>query len=63
MAFGPRGYDAKLFGAGEWDVRKGAFKSLDIVVIGMRRGAATFNQRENDPGPAPMGVTLSLSRQ
>lgn len=63
MASGPRGYDAKLYGMGEWDVRASKFKSLDIVVMGMRRGRAQFNQRENDLGPAPMGVTLSLSRQ
>lgn len=61
MASGGRGYDAKIYGQGAWDGTK--FTQLDIVVMGMRRGAATFNQRENDPGPAPMGVTLSLSRQ
>jgi hypothetical protein len=63
MASGARGYDAKLFGMGEWDLRRNVFNSLDIVVMGMRRGAARYNQRERDPGPAPMGVTLSLRRQ
>lgn len=58
---GSRGYDAKMYGEGAWDGTK--FTSLDIVAIGMRRGIAQFNQRENDPGPAPMGVTLSLTRQ
>lgn len=57
-----RGYEAKLYGQGLWDSLKGAFSSLDIVVIGTRTGRAQFNQRENDLGPAPMGVTLSLSR-
>ena len=63
MGNASRGYDATLFGTGEWDTRAGKFNSLDIVVMGMRRGRAQFNQRENDPGPAPMGVTLSLRRQ
>ena len=61
MASGSRGYDAMLYGRGSWDGTK--FTSLDIVAMGMRRGAARFNQRERDPGPAPMGVTLSLRRQ
>ncbi len=55
-----RGYDAKLYGRGEWDTAKKAFKSLSIAVVGMRSGAAQFNRRENDPGPAPMGVSLEL---
>lgn len=62
MEAGARGYDAKLYGRGAWDAKKGALSTLDIVVIGMRKGKATFNQRENDPGPAPMGVALSLRR-
>lgn len=61
MVSGPRGYDAKLYGVGQTDSKK--FTELDLVVMGTRRGAATFNQRENDRGPAPMGVTLSLRRQ
>jgi hypothetical protein len=61
MVSGARGYDAKLYGQGTWDGTK--FTELDMVVMGMRRGRAAFNQRENDLGPAPMGVTLSLSRQ
>ena len=60
MASGSRGYDAKLYGQAQWGGTK--FTEFDIVVMGTRRGAAQFNQRENDRGPAPMGVTLSLSR-
>ena len=63
MAAGSRGYDASLYGEGEWNASKGAFESFEIVVMGMRRGASRFNRRENDSGPAPMGVTLSLRRQ
>jgi hypothetical protein len=61
MSGGGRSYDAKLYGQGAWDGSR--FTELDLVAIGTRRGAARFNQRENDPGPAPMGVTLSLRRQ
>lgn len=59
---GSRGYSATIYGAGEWDRSKREFRSLDLVATGMRRGASRFNQRERDPGPAPMGVSLSLHR-
>ncbi len=61
MAGGARGYDATLYGKAKWVSNQ--FESFDWVVMGMRRGASRFNQRENDPGPAPMGVTLSLRKQ
>ena len=63
MASGSRGYDASLYGEGEWDESKGVFKSFEIVVMGLRRGGSRYNRRDDDPGPAPMGVTLSLRRQ
>lgn len=58
---GNRKFDATLYGVGRFVPNAKKFVSLDLVVVGMRSGAAVFNQRENDPGPAPMGVTLSLS--
>lgn len=61
MSAGSRGFDGKLYGQGSWSGSK--FTELDIVVIGTRRGAGNFNQRERDPGPAPMGITLSLRRK
>lgn len=61
LGSGSRGYEARLYGQGSWDGT--AFSELDLVAIGMRRGGSQFNQRANDPGPAPMGVTLSLRRQ
>lgn len=55
---GGRGYDATLYGQGVWN--GSAFTALDLVASGQRWGASRFNQREQDPGPAPMGVALSL---
>jgi len=60
MEAGSRGYDATLYGRSMWDGSK--FSAFDWVVMGMRRGKAQFNQRENDLGPAPMGIALSLRR-
>ncbi len=57
---GPRSIEGKLFGKGEWDEKKGEFTSLDMVATGMRRGTSRFNRRESDPGPSPIGFTLSL---
>lgn len=61
MASGGRGFDGKLYGEGVWS--DGKFTDLDWVVIGTRRGAGPFNQRERDLGPAPMGISFSLRRQ
>jgi hypothetical protein len=61
MEAGSRGYDAKVYGRASWDGSK--FSAFDWVFMGMRKGKAQFNQREDDPGPAPMGVTLSLRRR
>lgn len=61
MKAGQRSYAATIYGQGVWNGK--AFESLDLVVLGMRQGRGSFNQRENDLGPAPMGITLSLRRQ
>jgi len=61
MASGSRGYEARIYGQGA--AQNSKFTELDLVVIGTRRGAGPFNQRENDRGPAPMGITLSLRRK
>lgn len=60
MSDGTRTFDASLYGEGMWNEQKGAFESIEIVVIGTRYGGSRYNHRENDIGPAPMGVTLSL---
>ncbi|MCW5938252.1 MAG: hypothetical protein KF884_08130 [Fimbriimonadaceae bacterium] len=60
---GGRSFEAKVYGEGVWESAAGRFASFDLVALGTRRGASRFNQRENDPGPAPMGVVLSLSRE
>ncbi|GMV88837.1 MAG: hypothetical protein AMXMBFR81_17680 [Chthonomonas sp.] len=60
MDDGSRKYEAAIYGQGVWDGK--AFRSLDLVAVGPRSGMARFNQRANDLGPAPMGVTLSLHR-
>lgn len=61
MESGSRSFDGKLYGLAHHSGK--AFTSFDWVIIGTRKGAARFNQRENDPGPAPMGMTLSMRRQ
>lgn len=36
------------------------FVALTLVAVGERSGAGTFNQREDDLGPAPLGIVLDL---
>lgn len=62
MQHGERGYEASLLGEAEWDPARKEFVRFELVALGMRRGAAQFNQRENDKGPKPMGVALRLYR-
>lgn len=62
LSGGGRGYDASFYGESIWNPNRQAFESFDIVFAGMRTGASRFNRREDDLGPAPMGVTLSLHR-
>lgn len=49
-----------LHGRAVWLPDEKRFESLRLVAVGTREGAGTFNQRGNDPGPAPMGVLLEL---
>ena len=60
MASGNQRYAPTLYGRGTWHVKKRRFEQLDIVAIGERRGAGTYNQRRQDQGPAPMGIALTL---
>ncbi len=62
MEAGRRTFAATFYGEGKWNSETRAFDTLDIVFAGPRTGAAQFNRREQDPGPAPMGATLSLHR-
>ncbi len=62
MKSGRLSYTPSLYGRGTWDPKARAFETLEIVAIGERAGAGTFNQRERDRGTAPMGVALVLFR-
>lgn len=62
MDSGSQKYAPELYGLGVWDPKEKAFEKLELVSIGDREGAGVFNQRRQDPGPAPMGVALVLFR-
>jgi len=55
-------YRCTLYGQALWDPRTRAFREFELVATGMRSGAWRFNQRENDPGPAPLGIVVTLPR-
>ena len=55
-------YAPELYGRAVWNLEDEAFESFDLLAIGDREGAGNFNQRSSDPGPAPMGIVLSLHR-
>lgn len=60
MDAGAQGFSCSVYGQAVWNEKEGKFESFDLVAIGDRRGAWRFNNRERDPGPAPMGVAISV---
>lgn len=55
------GFDATLEGEATWDEAKGAFTAFDLLATGPRWGANQYNNREDDLGPAPMGIAFGLA--
>jgi hypothetical protein len=57
-----RRYEAQLLGKAVYDERLQAFFEFELVAVGQRSGKGGANGRENDLGPAPMGVAFKLYR-
>ena len=55
-----RSYEAQLHGRAVYDERTQAFVEFELVSVGQRSGKGGANGRENDLGPAPMGVAFKL---
>ena len=53
-------YEAQLHGRAVYDSARKAFVAFELVSAGQRSGKGSANGRENDPGPAPMGVAFRL---
>ncbi len=56
-----RGFDAKLLGYLSFDPQAERFSRFDLVAVGSRWGATTFNNRREDVEPAPMGVAMTIA--
>ena len=54
-----RSITAKIYGEGRYDESRSDFVDLQLLVLGMRVGAQRFNQRGEDPGPAPIGFAIT----
>jgi len=57
----PTGYDATMRGEATWDEARGAFTAFTLVAVGPRWGASQYNNREDDLGPAPLGIAVILA--
>lgn len=55
------GFDATLTGEAVWDDRQGAFTAFDLLATGPRWGANQYNNRDDDLGPAPLGIAFKLA--
>lgn len=56
-----RGYEARLLGKATYDRKAERFTAFELVAVGTRWGQGNCNLRHDDPGPAPMGVVLTLA--
>jgi hypothetical protein len=56
-----RAYSCQLHGKVVYDTRTRHFLVFELVAAGQRSGKDQFNFRDDDPGPAPMGVAYLLS--
>ncbi len=57
----PSGYDSTLEGEALWDDGRGAFTAFDLLAAGPRWGANQYNNRDDDLGPAPLGIAFGLA--
>ena len=55
------GYDAALLGDARYDRAAKRFVAFRLLAVGQRHGATEFNQRDDDRGPAPMGIAMELA--
>jgi len=55
------GYDCSLLGAARYDRARGVFTEFRLLAAGMRWGGTEFNGRQDDLGPAPMGIAFALA--
>lgn len=56
-----RGFEGRLLGYAAWDKEQGRFVAFEMVATGTRWGATRYNFRQGDPGPAPLGIALTLA--
>lgn len=56
-----RGFDAKLLGYLSFYRQAQRFARFDLVAVGSRWGATTFNNRREDVERAPMGVAMTIA--
>ena len=55
------GFAARLEGEAEWDAGAGRFTRFDLLATGPRWGTNQYNNRQDDLGPAPLGIAFQLA--
>jgi hypothetical protein len=55
------GFAATLVGEAEWDARARRFTRFDLLAAGPRWGTNQYNNRQDDLGPAPLGIVFQLA--
>ncbi|MFM1871505.1 MAG: hypothetical protein RL398_927 [Planctomycetota bacterium] len=57
-----RSFRGTLRGSGRYEIRAKQLVALDLLAEGLREGGQPFNRRDQDPGPAPLGIAIGLHR-
>jgi hypothetical protein len=57
---GARSYRGTWRGEASYDRQQRRFVAFDLAATGARTGGQQFNRREQDPGPAPLGIAIGL---
>jgi hypothetical protein len=55
------GLDLTLTGEATWDAESDHFIAFDMLAAGPRWGTSQHNNRSDDMGPAPVGITFTLA--
>lgn len=54
-----RSFEGTFYGTATWNGAR--FTAFELALAGSRVGATQYNERHDDPGPAPMGVVFRLA--
>ena len=59
----PHGVVTRVLGHATYDLDKGAFQEFEMLALGRRWGFTTYNVRQREAQPGPIGFVFQLAPQ